>query len=69
VSATVRVAVGRPAEEMLRVAGDAGVDLMVLEPHGRTGLRQVLRGSVAESVARAAGCAVLLVKAPAPVAS
>ena len=51
------------------VAGDAGVDLIVLETHGRTGLRQVLRGSVAESVARAAACAVLTVKAPAPVAS
>ena len=69
VSATVRVAVGRPAEEIVRVAGEAGVDLIVLESHGRTGLRQVLMGSVAESVARAAACAVLTVKAPAPVAS
>ncbi len=69
VPATVRVAVGRPAEEILRVAEEAGVDLIVMGTHGRTGLRQVLLGSVAESVERSAECAVLMVKAPAPVAS
>jgi nucleotide-binding universal stress UspA family protein len=37
--------------------------------HGRTGLRHVLLGSVAEAVERTAGCAVLMVKAPAPAAS
>ena len=69
VPATVRVAVGRPAEEILRVAEEAGVDLIVMGTHGRTGLRHVLMGSVAEAVERTAGCAVLTIKAPAPVAS
>jgi nucleotide-binding universal stress UspA family protein len=69
VPATVRVAVGRPAEEILRVAEEAGVDLIVMGTHGRTGLRHVLMGTVAEAVERTAGCAVLTVKAPAPVAS
>jgi universal stress protein A len=63
------VAVGRPAEEILRVAEEAGVDLIVMGTHGRTGLRHVLLGSVAEAVERTAGCAVLTVKAPAPGAS
>jgi universal stress protein A len=69
VPATVRVAVGRPAEEILRVAGEEGVDLIVMGTPVRTGLRQVLRGSVAETVGRTASCAVFTVKAPAPVAS
>ena len=69
VPATIRVAVGRPAEEIVRVAGDAGVDLIVMGTHGRTGLRHLLLGSVAESVGRTAACAVLMVKAPAPVTS
>jgi nucleotide-binding universal stress UspA family protein len=69
VPATVRVAVGRPAEEILRVAEEAGVDLIVMGTHGRTGLRHVLLGSVAEAVERTVGCAVLTVKAPAPGAS
>ena len=69
VPATVRVGVGRPAEEILRVAEEAGVDLIVMGTHGRTGLRHVLMGTVAEAVERTAGCAVLTVKAPAPGAS
>ncbi|MDQ3830127.1 MAG: universal stress protein [Candidatus Tectomicrobia bacterium] len=69
VPATARVAVGRPAEEILRVAEEAGVDLIVMGTHGRTGLRHVLMGTVAEAVERTAGCAVLTIKAPAPVAS
>jgi universal stress protein A len=69
VPAKARVAVGRPAEEILQVAGDEGVDLIVMGTHGRTGLRHVLMGSVAETVMRTAPCPVLTVKAPAPVAS
>jgi universal stress protein A len=69
VPATVRVAVGRPAEEILRVAEEEGVDLIVMGTHGRTGLRQVLLGTVTETVGRTAPCAVLMVKMPAPVAS
>ncbi len=38
------------------------IDLIVLATHGRTGLRRILMGSVAEYVVREAGCAVLTVK-------
>ena len=64
VPATVRVAVGRPAEEILRVAEEAGVDLIVMGTHGRTGLQHVLLGSVAEKVVRLAPCPVLIVRQP-----
>jgi nucleotide-binding universal stress UspA family protein len=63
VPAKARVAVGRTAEEILQVAGDEGVDLIVMGTHGRTGLRHVLLGSVAETVVRTAPCPVFTVKA------
>ncbi len=57
---------GEPAEEILRVAREAGCDLIVLGTHGRTGLRRLLMGSVAEVVVRKAECPVLTVKTPFP---
>jgi universal stress protein A len=67
--AKVRVAVGKPAEEILQVAGDEGVDLIIIGPHGRTGLHHILLGSVAETMVRTAPCPVFTVKAPAQSAS
>jgi Universal stress protein family len=58
VPAKARVAVGKPAEEILQVAGDERVDLIVVGTHGRTGLRHVLLGSVAETMVRTAPCPV-----------
>jgi nucleotide-binding universal stress UspA family protein len=69
VPAKARVAVGKPAEEILQMAGDEGVDLIVMGTHGRTGLRHILLGSVAETVVRTAPCPVFTVKAPAQSAS
>ncbi|MSU84074.1 MAG: universal stress protein [Pedosphaera sp.] len=39
-----------------------GVDLLVLTTHGRTGLRHMLMGSVAEKIVRHASCSVLVVR-------
>jgi universal stress protein A len=39
-------------EEILAAARDAGADMIVLGTHGRTGLKHVLLGSVAERVVR-----------------
>jgi nucleotide-binding universal stress UspA family protein len=61
VSAQVRVAVGKPAEQILRVAHEAGVDLIVMGTHGRTGWRHAVLGSVAEAVLRQALCPVFTV--------
>ena len=51
---------------LLRYATDAGIDLIVMGTHGRTGIGRLLLGSVAEQVLRRAPCAVLTVKAPFP---
>jgi nucleotide-binding universal stress UspA family protein len=64
-SATVKVTLGKPAEEILQVARDEAVDLIVMGTHGRTGLRHVLLGSIAETVVRTAPCPVFTVKATA----
>jgi nucleotide-binding universal stress UspA family protein len=55
---------GDPAGEIVRYAADAGVDVIVLGTHGRTGVNRLLMGSVAEKVMREAPCSVLVVKLP-----
>lgn len=59
-----RLVVGDPAGEVVRVAEDEGVDLIVMGTHGRTGLRRLLMGSVAEAVLRRAPCPVFTLKEP-----
>jgi universal stress protein A len=58
----VRVAVGKPAEEIVRVAREDAVDLIVMGTHGHTGLRYMLLGSTAETVFRTAPCPVFMVQ-------
>jgi nucleotide-binding universal stress UspA family protein len=58
---------GDPAHEILRIAREAGCDLIVMGTHGSTGLTRLLMGSVAEQVVRKAPCPVLTVKTPFPV--
>jgi len=54
----------RPELGILEVARDGGFDLLVLGTHGRTGLKHILLGSVAERVVQLAGCPVLTVRQP-----
>jgi nucleotide-binding universal stress UspA family protein len=58
----VRVAVGKPAEEIVRAARQDAVDLIVMGTHGHTGLRYMLLGSTAETVFRMAPCPVFMVR-------
>jgi nucleotide-binding universal stress UspA family protein len=58
------IAHGEAASEIVRVAAERGVDLIVISSHGRTGLGRILFGSTAESVVRHAQCPVLVVKPP-----
>ena len=58
-----RVIHGTPFLEIVRLAREEGVDLIVMGTHGRTGLKQMLIGSVAEKVVRKAPCPVLVVRA------
>lgn len=64
VTVEYRLAVGSPAAEILRLAGEVKSDLIVMGTHGRTGLGRLVLGSVAEHVLREAGCPVVTVKAP-----
>jgi len=60
-----RVVLGRPATEIVAVAQEENVDLIVVATHGRTGLQRLVLGSVAERVARSASnCPVLIVTPP-----
>lgn len=53
---------GEAASEIVRVARERDVDLIVISSHGRTGWGRMLFGSTAESVVRHACCPVLVVK-------
>lgn len=56
------VASGDPFVEIIRKAREQQSDMIVLATHGRTGLKHVLLGSVAEKVVRSADCPVLSIK-------
>ena len=53
---------GEAASEIVRVAKDRKVDLIVVSSHGRTGWGRIIFGSTAEAVVRHASCPVLVVK-------
>ncbi|HYE98840.1 MAG TPA: universal stress protein [Planctomycetota bacterium] len=53
---------GRPAEEIEYHAREEGFDLLAMATHGRSGLRRVLMGSIAETVLRHASLPVLLTR-------
>jgi len=55
---------GEASAEIVRVAKERDVDLIVISSHGRTGLGRILFGSTAEAVVRHADCPVLVVKPP-----
>ena len=55
---------GPAIHEILDYAAHQKIDLIVLATHGRTGLKHLLMGSVAENVVRSAKCPVLTVRSP-----
>ena len=54
--------VGLPAAEILRLAEELGVGLIVMGSSGLGGIRRALMGSVSDSVVRHAHCPVLVVR-------
>ncbi len=56
---------GRPANEIVKLSEELGVDLIVAGSKGLGGVRRALMGSVADSVARHAHCPVMIVREPA----
>jgi nucleotide-binding universal stress UspA family protein len=57
---------GDPARGVAAAARELAADLVVTGSHGRTGLRRVLLGSVAEHTVRLAAASVLVARGPAP---
>jgi len=56
------VRLGTPGAQVLHLLGEASCDLVVVGSHGRTGLKRALLGSVAEKLARHAGCPVYVAR-------
>jgi nucleotide-binding universal stress UspA family protein len=61
-NARVDVLVGKPADELLKYAAEAHVDLIVLGSRGRNPVQRAVLGSVADRVVREAECPVLVVR-------
>ena len=53
---------GNTAKEIVKAATHLDCDMIIIASNGRKGLKHMLFGSVAESVARTAHCPVLIVK-------
>ena len=53
---------GVPWAEIVRIAEEHHADMIVMGTHGRSGLRHVVLGSVAERVVRMAHCPVVTVR-------
>ncbi len=56
------VVIGDAGREIAELAERENADLIVLTSHGRTGLKRLLIGSVAERVTRLAHCPVLVLR-------
>lgn len=53
---------GQPYEEILNVASERKIDLIVIASHGETGLKKYFIGSITEKVMKEAKCPVLLIR-------
>lgn len=58
------VRLGHPVEEIRQYARHRAIQLLVVGSHGRTGLRRVLLGSVAEHLVQSSHCPILVVRHP-----
>ncbi len=56
------LAEGAPAAEICRIAQETSTDLIVMGTHGRTGLTNLVMGSVAEQVLKQAPCRIMTVR-------
>jgi nucleotide-binding universal stress UspA family protein len=62
VAIEVASAIGDAADEILRLAESGDYDVIVMGTHGRTGIRRMMLGSVAEKVLRRAPIPVLTIR-------
>lgn len=62
VPVTVKMLRGYPPEQIMKLAKDEGVNMIVVGHLGRTGIERILLGSVTEAIVRNAPCPVLVVR-------
>ena len=60
--AQIEARVGEPGEEILKYQQENNNDVIIMGTHGRSGLRRLWIGSVAEEVVRKAKCPVLTIR-------
>jgi nucleotide-binding universal stress UspA family protein len=65
VTAVTEVLIGNAAGEVMRYAGEKGVDMIVIATHGLSGWRRFISGSTTEQIVRQASCPVLTIRRPA----
>ena len=61
-SVQIDIVFGDAGHEIANLAERRGAELIVLPSHGRTGIKRLLIGSVAERVVRLAHCPVLVLR-------
>lgn len=60
--AEIIVRKGKPYQDIVTLASELGIDLIIMATHGYTGLKHTLLGSTTERVVRHAPCPVLVVR-------
>ena len=63
---TTELAMGDPADELIRLAEHRGVDLLAMSTHGHRFLNDLVRGTTVNRVRHLVKIPVLLVRAPRP---
>ena len=61
-SATGKVLVGRPADEIVSYVGSHNARMVIMTTHGYSGVKHLLLGSTTEAVLRHAACPVLSIR-------
>jgi len=64
VKAVTEVLIGNAAGEVMRYAGEKGIDMIVIATHGLSGWRRFISGSTTEQIVRQASCPVLTIRKP-----
>jgi len=60
----IKIGIGIPADEIIRVADEINANLIAMSTHGRSGISRWAFGSITERVLRGATKPILLVRAP-----
>jgi len=58
------IAVGRPVDDITRLAGEKEIDLAIAATHGRSGLKRFVLGSVTERLIHTLPCPLMSVRSP-----